>query len=133
MKANEGEDFMNIKTGIDIIEVNRIKENIEKFGDKFLNRVFTEKEIEYCESKKVQKFQSYSGRFAAKEAIFKALSDNIDNKFEIEWKDIEIVNDKNGRPHAHLNGKLANFNCKIDVSISHIQNMAISNAIAMFE
>ena len=66
---------MIVKTGIDIIEVSRIEDSISKFGNSFLNRVFTEKEIEYCESKKVQKFQSYAGRFAAKEAIFKAISE----------------------------------------------------------
>ena len=71
---------MLLKTGIDIIEVKRIEEGIEKYGEKFLNRVFTEKEIEYCESKKAQKFQSYAGRFAGKEAVFKAVSAYLDNK-----------------------------------------------------
>lgn len=124
---------MNIKTGIDIIEVNRIKENIDKYGDKFLSRVYTKNEIEYCESKNVQKFQSYAGRFAAKEAIFKALSDYIDNKFEIEWKDIEILNDESGKPKVYLYGKLNEKFCNIDVSISHIESMAVANSIAVFE
>lgn len=123
---------MIIKNGVDIIEVNRIKENIYKFGDKFLNRMFTEKEIEYCESKKIQKYQSYAGRFAAKEAIFKALSDYIDNKYEIEWKDIEILNDKDGKPKVCLHGKLKEISCNIDVSISHIKSTAIASAIASF-
>lgn len=124
---------MNFKTGIDIIEVNRIKESIEKYGDKFLNRVFTKKEIDYCESKNVQKFQSYAGRFAAKEAIFKALSENIENKFEIEWKNIEIINNENGKPIVNLYGKLAGNSYNIDVSISHIENMAIANTIVIYE
>ena len=71
-------------------------------GEMFLNRVFTQGEIEYCESRGAHKFESYAGRFAAKEAIFKAVSDLLDNKFEIEWKDIEVFNDKNGRPYAKL-------------------------------
>ena len=75
---------MDIKTGIDIIEVSRIKDNIESYGDKFLNRVFTKNEIEYCNSRNVQKYQSYAGRFAAKEAVFKALSENLDNKFDFK-------------------------------------------------
>ena len=62
---------MNITCGTDIIEIERIKESIENIGEKFLKRVFTDKEIEYCESKKVQKYQHYAARFAAKEATFK--------------------------------------------------------------
>ena len=64
---------MKILCGTDIIEISRIKESIENLGDKFLNRVYTQKEIAYCESKKTQKYQSYAVRFAAKEAVFKAL------------------------------------------------------------
>ena len=70
---------MEIKTGIDIIEVNRIKESIEKLGDKFLNKIYTPLEIEYCNSKNKVKYQHFAARFAAKEAIFKALSDSLEN------------------------------------------------------
>ena len=59
---------MNITCGTDIIEIERVKESIENIGEKFLKRVFTDKEIEYCESKKAQKYQHYAGRFAAKES-----------------------------------------------------------------
>ena len=120
---------MIIKTGIDIIEVARIKDNIEKFGDAFLHRIYTDKEIEYCEGKNVQKYQSYAGRFAGKEAIFKAISDSLDNKFEIEWKDIEILNDENGRPYVNLYGKLDGKNMKIDLSISHVNQLAVASAV----
>ena len=65
---------MQITCGTDIIEIDRIKENIEKLEDKFKNRIYTEKEIEYCESKKAQKYQHYAGKFAGKEAVFKAIS-----------------------------------------------------------
>lgn len=133
ISANKGEDFMSIKTGIDIIEVSRIRKNIEKYGEKFLHRVFTENEITYCESKNVQKFQSYAGRFAAKEAVFKALSDDVDNKFEIEWKDIEILNDESGKPRVFLHGKLEKISCYLDVSISHVESMAVANAVAVCE
>ena len=127
---------MNVKTGIDIIEVERIKENIEKHGDRFLNRVFTQKEIEYCESKNTQKYQSYSGRFAAKEAVFKALSYKLDNKYEIEWKDIEIVNDENGRPVVNVYGKpkeIIKNSDNIDISITHVKEMALASVVAVFE
>ena len=147
---------MIVKTGIDIIEVSRIEESIKKFKDSFLNRIYTEKEIEYCESKKVQKFQSYAGRFAAKEAVFKCVSELLDNKFDIEWKDIEILNDKNGRPFVMFHGNLQKnlprgisvcnvldkdlaHNCKtntdfqIDLSISHINNVAVASAVIQME
>ena len=127
---------MNLKTGIDIIEVNRIQKNIEKYGEKFLNRIYTNNEINYCESKKTQKFQSYAGRFAAKEAVFKALSEFLDNKFEIEWKDIEVINDKNGRPSVNFYGiltEIITLKNNIDVSISHIKHIAIANAIIKWD
>ena len=62
---------MKITCGTDIIEIERVKESIENVGTKFIERVYTEKEIEYCESRKKQKYQHYAGRFAAKEAAFK--------------------------------------------------------------
>ena len=123
---------MNVKTGIDIIEVKRIKQSIEKYTDSFLNRVFTNSEIEYCEARKTQKFQSYAGRFAAKEAIFKAVSEKLENKFSIEWKDIEIINDENGRPFVNFYGKLKEIigdNYEIDVSISHIGEYAVASVV----
>lgn len=64
---------MQIKSGIDIIEVERIKSSIDEMGDNFLNRVYTENEIQYCESKKKNKYQGYAARFAVKEAAFKAI------------------------------------------------------------
>ena len=127
---------MTVRTGIDIIEVPRIKENIEKFGASFLNRIYTNNEIEYCESKNIVKYQSYAGRFAAKEAIFKCVSQCLDNKFDIEWKDIEILNDKNGRPFVNFYGTIAEKlknNYEIDVSISHIAEYAIANTIIKME
>lgn len=127
---------MNVKTGIDIIEIKRIKESIEKYNEKFLKRVFTESEIQYCEERNSQKYQSYAGRFAGKEAVFKAISDKIDNKFSIEWKDIEIINDENGRPFVNFYGKLKEIiknNCELDISISHVKDMAIANVIVVFD
>lgn len=126
---------MNIKTGIDIIEVNRIQDSIEKLGDRFLKRVYTEQEISYCESRKTQKFQSYSARFAAKEAVFKAISSLIDNKYDVKWKEIEIVNDETGRPFVKLNGSLEELlgnKVEIDISLSHIKETAIANAIVIY-
>lgn len=118
---------MKLKIGNDIIETDRIEKLCKKYGDKFKNRVYTKNEIEYCESKNINKYQSYAGRFAAKEAVFKAISYDLKNKYKINWTDIEIINDSNGRPYVNL--KKLNFLNDIDISISHIKEYAIASAI----
>ena len=124
---------MKIRTGTDIIEIERIKNSIENSEKKFLERVYTEKEIEYCESKKKQKYQHYAARFAAKEAVFKAISSKLENKYEIEWKNIEVVNDDNGRPSVHfLDIDIQDIE-EIDISISHCKQYAIANVVAIFK
>ena len=121
---------MEVTVGNDIIEVNRIKETIENLNEKFLNRIYTNNEIEYCEKKKLTKYQHYAARFAGKEAVFKAISNLLENKFDIEWKDIEIINDENGKPFVNLlNSKLTNI--KIDISLSHINEYAIATAVVV--
>ena len=126
---------MKIKNGIDIIEVSRIKENIEEMGERFLERVYTDKEIEYCENKNVQKYQSYAARFAGKEAAFKALSSLIDNKYDVSWKDIEIINDEEGRPFVNILGNLKEIvgdKVNIEISLSHIQRIAAAEVIVYY-
>ena len=123
---------MDIKCGVDIIEVDRIKEAIEKHKEKFLNRIFTNKEIEYCSEKNKMKYQHFAARYAAKEAIFKAISECFENKYNVIWTDIEILNDKNGRPFVRFyNEKLKDV--KIDISLSHIKDYAIANCICYFD
>lgn len=119
--------MMKLKVGNDIIETERIKKLCEKYADNFKNKVYTSKEIEYCESKKSNKFQSYAGRFAAKEAVFKAVSQGLDDKYQINWKDIEILNDDFGKPYVNLNN--INFVEDIDISISHVKDYAIATVI----
>lgn len=119
---------MKIKCGTDIIEVSRIKESIEKLGEKFLNKIYTQKEIEYCLSKNNMKYQHFAARFAAKEAIFKAISSLIKNKYEITWKDVEVLNDENGRPYVHFLNNIYNIE-QIDISISHLKEYAIATCI----
>lgn len=123
---------MEIKTGIDIIEIDRIKESIESTNGEFCNRVYTKKEIEYCESKKVQKYQHYAVRFAAKEAVFKAISLNLQNKYDVTWKDIEVVNDENGRPYINILNKNIPEIANIDISLSHCKQYAIANVIICY-
>ena len=121
---------MRILTGTDIIEISRIKESIESLGETFKNKIYTEKEIEYCESKKNSKYQHYAGRFAAKEAIFKAVSELLDDKFEISWKDAEVLDDVNGKPRiTFVTKKLEEKIESIDISISHCKEYAVSNVV----
>ena len=122
---------MKIKCGVDIIEISRIKESIETLGERFINRVFTEKEIEYCESKKNQKYQHYAARFAAKEAVFKALSWKLEDKYAICWKDIEVVDDKQGRPSLNIIGMNLNDIENIDISLSHCKEYAVANVTVL--
>ena len=120
---------MRIRTGTDIIEISRVKESIESTNKKFCERVYTEKEREYCESKKMQKYQHYAARFAAKEAVFKAISKTLNGKYDITWKDIEVLNDENGRPYIKLSEQFANKIEDIDISISHCKEYAVANVV----
>ena len=80
--------------GTDIIEVSRIEKLIKEKGDKFLNKIYRWQEIEYCESKGLNKYQHYAGKFAAKEAIFKAIdvSCRFGQEYKLRLKDIQINN-----------------------------------------
>lgn len=120
---------MSIACGTDIVEIKRIKETIEKFGEAFLNKVFTKEEINYCESKEKMKFQHYAARFAAKEAVFKAISNFVDNKFSIGWKNMEIINDKNGRPEIKLLNYKIEIIKNIDISLSHCKEYSVAMVV----
>lgn len=124
---------MKISCGTDIIEINRIKQSIEEMGDRFLERIFTAKEIAYCESKKNVKYQHYAARFAAKEAVFKALSQKIEDKYGIVWKDIEVENDQTGRPKVNIIGMDMTKVENIDISISHCKEYAVANVVVMWK
>ena len=124
---------MKISCGTDIIEIKRIKESIEDLGAKFLERVYTDKEIKYCESKNNQKYQHYAARFAAKEAVFKAVSSKLNDKYDIGWKNIEIINDKEGRPHINfLDIEMKEIE-ETDISISHCKEYATANVVTLWK
>lgn len=120
--------------GTDIIEVERVKEAIQNTPG-FKEKVFTKKEIEVGEAKsEITKYQYYAGRFAAKEAVYKALSAKYGR--DMWLGDIEVINDKNclNRPYARLiNEELSKMQdedvLKIDVSISHIEKVATAFAV----
>lgn len=113
---------MIIGTGMDITEVRRIKQAHEKWGEDFLQRVFTKNEIKNAKTK-TSFYQHLAGRFAAKEAVFKAAGDK-----ELSWQDIQIHNDAEGKPIClFLNGKGKNIS--VHISISHVKTYAVANAI----
>ena len=111
-----------VGNGVDIIEVKRVKNATEKHGQGFLERIFTEKELRYAKEHN-NRYQHLAGRFAAKEAVFKALG-----KATLSYGDVEILNDNQGKPYCSLkNFYQDKFN--IHISISHIKNYAVANAI----
>ena len=124
---------MKIKCGTDIIEIDRIKDSVDNIGDSFVNRVYTENEIKYCESKKKQKYQHYAARFAAKEAVFKAISTLLQDKYSICWKDIEVLNDSQGKPIVNLSGVNSKNIEQIDLSISHCKSYATANVVVVLK
>ena len=110
--------------GTDIIEINRLRSLIKKYKLKFINRIFSDDEINYCMDKKDPSIH-FAGKFAAKEAVKKAISNRYDN-ISFSFKEISVCNKKNGRPFLIMN----NFDSQlIDISISHTSNYAISFAI----
>lgn len=122
---------MAVLCGVDIIEIERLKKSIlEQRG--FARRVFTDREIEYCESRNMVKFESYAARFAGKEAVMKALGTGLADG--IEWKQIEILNNEKGKPYVVLTKKaLERFDALggkgIDISLSHCAAYAVAYAV----
>lgn len=111
--------------GIDLIEIDRIKAELEKHEDRFCKMVFTVKEIEYCHRNKNLNIQAqcFSGRFAAKEAFFKAIGTGLQNG--LGWKDVEVMKDKLGKPNIALKNK--SLRLIKDEKISNIQ-LSISHS-----
>jgi len=116
--------------GIDLIEIKRVKKVKERWGKRFLERVYTPKELEYCLKKKYPE-GSLAGRFAAKEAVMKALGTGLSSG--VSWKDIEIINDRKGKPEVFLYGKTKKLLGKkrVLISISHTKEDAIAQAMVI--
>ena len=117
---------MILGIGVDVIEVKRIAEAIERHGDHFLRRIFTEKEVEYCRSKRAAPLH-FAGRFASKEAAFKALGTGWSGN--VRWTDVEVTNLPSGAPEIHFYGRAAELlaekaAARAFVSISHIEGLA---------
>lgn len=123
---------MMLTVGTDIIEIDRILAAIEKRGKTFLDRLFTEEEQRYCDDYRDQKRRaaSYAGRFAAKEAVVKALGTGFGK--EVSWHDITISRTVKGKPIATLSSTIQKQfpGIKLEISISHCRNYATAVAIA---
>ncbi|MGH9789013.1 MAG: holo-ACP synthase [Candidatus Acidiferrales bacterium] len=122
---------MIVGTGIDIAEPARVKAAVERYGQRFLKRIFTEGEIGYCERKR-NKYERYAARFAAKEAAFKALG--IGWRRGIRWVDVEVTNLPSGQPTLKLAGRAQEFAERLGVrhvslSLTHTDQFTFAQVI----
>ncbi len=117
--------------GIDLIQVDRIQAALARYGERFLTRVFTANEIAYCRGQPHQ----LAARFAAKEAVSKALGVGIQHPDGVDWREIEIVSGARGKPSVQLSGRAARRATEIGIhqvliSLSHTREHAIAMAFA---
>ena len=122
---------MIVGTGVDITEVTRVREALERFGDRFLRRVFTPAEVEYCASKR-NNAERLAARFSAKEAALKALGTGL--RHGITWRDVEVRRQPGSRPTIAFSGVAAKFAVRLGVkhislSLSHTAEQAIAMVI----
>jgi holo-[acyl-carrier protein] synthase len=118
--------------GTDLIETKRVEESIDRFGDRFLERVFTEGEIAYCRRKK-NAGESFAARFAAKEAGAKALGTGISRG--VNWKELEVRREVSGKPTLHLSGRAAELAeamgvRRLQLSLTHSRELAMAVVVA---
>jgi holo-[acyl-carrier protein] synthase len=121
--------FMLVGTGIDVVEIARIAASIERYGDRFLAKIYTSAEIAYCRRKK-NAAESFAARFAAKEAAAKALGTGIQHG--VTWTNIEVQRAPGSRPTLHFSGRALKMAEKLGVrhislSLTHDKNIAIAS------
>ncbi len=124
---------MFIDTGVDIINIETFRKAVNRRGDRFLNRIFTKIELDYCDNK-VNRIQHLAARFAGKEAISKALKLNWQKG--LNWKEIEIINNQNGEPRAWFKGQVKEEAERlkireISLSLSHCEEYAVAMAVIL--
>jgi holo-[acyl-carrier protein] synthase len=119
---------MVLGLGIDIIEIARIRRTMEVDGEGFLRKVFTAGEIAYCGGK-ADPAQHYAARFAAKEAVSKAMSTGWSGEFR--WRDVEVMNAETGAPAVVLHGRIAERlgACRVLISLSHSDAHVVAAAV----
>ena len=120
-----------LTTGVDIIEIGRVRQVLDRWGQRFLDRIFTEAEQAYCAGRA----PNLAARFAAKEATMKALGTGVRG---VSWKDIEVVRHKSGAPSLHLTGRaLARFEAlglsHLSLSLSHSRDNAVALVVGQSE
>ena len=122
---------MIVGTGVDLAEVPRIQASIERYGDKFIQRIYTPAEIAYVE-RKANKYERYAARFAAKEAGMKAIGTGW--RRGVRWQDFEVANLPSGKPTLRLHGAAARHAAKLGVknvslSITHTAQLGMAHVI----
>jgi len=120
-----------VGTGVDLAEVPRIRASVERFGDRFVKRIFTGREIAYVE-RKANKFERYAARFAAKEAGMKAIGTGW--RRGVRWQDFEVSNLRSGKPTLLLHGVAAEFAARLGVknislSLTHTAQYGMAHVI----
>jgi len=125
---------MVVGLGTDLIEIARVQSSLDRYGEQFLRRVFTEGEIAYCQRKKHTAAESFAARFAAKEAGAKALGTGISQG--VSWREIEVLRKPGERPELMLHGRAAEWAQamgvqRISLSLTHSRDMAM--AVVIFE
>ena len=122
---------MILGTGVDLAEVRRIRASIERYGEKFVRRIYTPGEIAYVE-RKANKYERYAARFAAKEAGMKAIGTGWTSG--VTWQDFEVANQPSGRPALRLHGKAAEIAARLGVStislsLTHTAELGMAHVI----
>jgi holo-[acyl-carrier protein] synthase len=119
---------MVLGLGTDLIETRRVQQSIDRFGERFLERIFSAGEIAYCKRKK-NAAESFAARFAAKEAGAKALGTGISHG--VSWKELEVKREVSGKPSLHLSGRAAQLAGamgvkRIQLSLTHSRELAMA-------
>jgi holo-[acyl-carrier protein] synthase len=120
---------MVLGLGTDLIETRRVQESIDRYGERFLERVYTAGEIAYCQRKRKNAAESFAARFAAKEAAAKALGTGISRG--VSWKEFEVRREASGRPTLHMTGRAAELAeamgvKRIQLSLTHSRELALA-------
>jgi holo-[acyl-carrier protein] synthase len=122
---------MVLGLGTDLIETRRVQQSIDRFGERFLERIFSAGEIAYCKRKK-NAAESFAARFAAKEAGAKALGTGISHG--VSWKELEVKREVSGKPSLHLSGRAAQLAGamgvkRIQLSLTHSRELAMAGVV----
>ena len=124
-------DRMIVGSGIDLAEIGRLQQSIDRYGSRFLDRIYTAAEQAYCLRKR-NSAESFAARFAAKEAGAKALGTGISHG--VSWREIEVVRERSGRPTLELHGRAAQIAARLGVvrialSITHTTGLAMASVV----